>query len=48
MGETPPNPYEDLSCQETNSPCERLFSFFPLYGALRSQHSVSCPNVIAV
>jgi hypothetical protein len=24
-----PNPYEDPSCQETNFPYERIFSFFP-------------------
>jgi hypothetical protein len=23
------NPYEDPRCQETNSPYERIFSFFP-------------------
>jgi hypothetical protein len=43
-----PNPYEDPRCQETNDPSERFFSFFPLDGAWRSQHSVSCSDVISV
>ena len=29
-----PNPYEAPSCQETNYPCERFFSFFPAFGFL--------------
>jgi hypothetical protein len=43
-----PNTYEDPSCQETNDPYERFFSFLPLYGAWRSQHSVSCSDLISV
>ena len=32
--ELSPNPYEAPSCQETNYPCERFFSFFPAFGFL--------------
>src|SRR5262245_53381015 len=43
-----PNTYEDALCQETNSPRERFFAFFPLSRAWRRQPSVRCPDVIAV
>jgi hypothetical protein len=40
------NPYEALSCQETNDPCERFF--FPLYGSRRRRHLVAWPDLISV
>jgi hypothetical protein len=41
-GTRPPNTYEVSSCQETNDPYERFFSFFSAYraGAVYSQSRV--------
>src|SRR2546430_17155287 len=41
------NPYEVSSCQETNDPSERFFSFFSAYRAWRSLPSVACADSIS-
>jgi hypothetical protein len=43
-----PNTYEASSCQETNSPYERFFSFFSAFRFRRRQQSVSCIDFISV
>jgi hypothetical protein len=41
------NTYEVSSCQETNDPYERFFSFFSAYRAWRSLQSVACADSIS-
>ena len=47
LAESWPNPYEVSSCQETNDPSERFFSFFSAYRAWRSLPSVACADSIS-
>jgi hypothetical protein len=44
----PPNPYEAPSCQETDSPQERISCFFPLGWSRRSRYPVLCSDFISI
>ena len=43
-----PNPYEDPRCQETNSPYERIFSFFPQLYPWCSQALATYSDFLAI